>query len=440
MKKYIYAFLITILVIAITNKRVFAQKEIDTTVNLDILTVPNSPAFNLLEISPSGIDNPTTPTDFAVSLANASNNFSLIPKNYAIEFLPVSFFPKSKSSYAMFTNDPLYVKTWNEKLWNNVSQTFLLSGGFSTDDTVANTVPGYIKTRSGIGFKFSLVRGKIDRDFEDYKRSIDSVRTKLIELHAVVDKRWELYKQTDLSYLNLSSQRDTLISELIRISKDNALNENQKAEKSALVKKRFDELNTLKTFAEDEYKAKMMKEDSSELADAAQALKKQIEQIKFKRYGWMVDFAGGMVLGFRNDDFQNSVVQNYAFWFNGGYMCRKGFSFLGVARYSNALNVLTDSQGSKMDKSFYDLGAKIEFQTNDNKFSVNGEIIDRISTGTPLIRYTFNASYQVGKNQALTFSVGKSFAGTAQYGGNLIAALNYIKAFGSKRSIVPQSK
>jgi len=183
-----------------------------------------------------------------------------------------------------------------------------------------------------------------------------------------------------------------------------------------------------------------MKEEKSALVDAALALKKQIEQVKFRRYGWMLDFAGGMVLGFRNDDFQNSVVQQYAFWFNGGYACLKGFSFMGVARYSNVLNAISSSQESTMNKAFYDFGGKIEYMTNDHKFALNGEVVDRVSSGVPLLRYTFNASYQVGQNQALTFSVGKAFAGTTQYSGNLIAALNYIKTFGSKRTIVPQSK
>jgi len=440
MKKYIYVILILVLTIAFSDKQGMAQSEIDTTVNLDVLTVPNSPAFNLLEISPAAVDRPTTPNDFAVSFANASNNFSVLPRNYAIEFLPISFFPKSKNSYAKFTNDAKYVTKWNQKLWNTFSQTFQVSVGLSNTDSVQTTMPNFVKTRAGLGFKFSLIRGKIDTSFKDYKKSIEGIRSQLIVLHTIVDQKWEIYKQTDMGYLFLSAQRDTLIAELIRIKTNNVLTDAEKAEKSLLVTKRFDELNALKSFVEEEYKTKMLKADSSSLVFAAQALKKQIEQIKFKRYGWLLDFAGGMVVGFRNDDFQNSVLQQYAFWLNGGYAFDKGFSFMGVARYSNVLNVLIDPEGNATDKAYYDFGGKIEFQTNDNKFAVNGEIIDRVSANAPLLRYTFNASYQVGRNQALTFSVGKAFAGTAQYGGNLIAALNYVKSFGSSRSLVPQSK
>ncbi len=436
MQKYIYTLLLW-LPLAFFYTEASAQSEIDTTVSLDVLTVPNSPAFNLLEISPGAVDKPTTPIDFAISFANASNNFSLIPKNYAIEFLPLSFFPKSKASYAKFTNDPRYVTRPGQKLWNTVSQTFLFSAGFSTDDSVKTTTPGFIKTRAGMGFKFSLVRGRIDTAFTDYKKSIDTVRAKLLTLHTIIDARWELYKQTDLNYLRLTSQRDTLVKELVRIAKDNSLTANEKAEKSEHIIMQIKTADSLKTMVDEQYKDKMMKEEKSALYDAAQVLKMQIEQVKFRRYGWMLDFAGGIVLGFRNDDFQNSVVQNYAFWFNGGYECLKGFSFMGVARFSNVLNAVSDLQGSNGNKAFYDFGGKIEYQTNDHKFTLNGEVVDRVSSGAPLLRYTFNASYQVGRNQALTFSVGKAFAGTAQYNGNLIAALNYIKTFGSKRSMVP---
>ena len=440
MKNHIYALMFALLVIAFSNNKVIAQSEIDTTVSLDILTVPNSPAFNLLEISPAGVDKPTTPNDFAISLANASNNFSLLPRNYAIEILPISFFPKSKNSYSKFTNDTKYVKTWDQKLWNTVTQTFLISGGFTTDESVETTTPDYIRTRSGLGFKFSLTRGKIDTAFENYKNSIDAVRAQLSVLHSVIDGRWETYKQTDMSYLMFASKRDTLINELKRLPMDTTLSANEKAEKKIYFEKQLDELNRLKTIADEEFKAKLMKEESSLLVSEAQALKKQIEQIKFKRYGWLLDFAGGMVIGLKNDDFQNSVLQQYAFWFNGGYACKKGFSFMALARYSNLKNALVDAQGITSDKVFYDFGGKIEFQTNDNKLALNGEIINRVSDGTPLVRYTFNAGYQVGKNQAITFSVGKAFSGTAQTGGNLIAALNFIKTFGSSRSLVPKAK
>lgn len=436
MKIYFYAYLIVFLAFAFLSKEATAQNRIDSTVNLDVFTVPNSPAFNLLGISPSVVDRPDTPRDFAISLANTTTSGTLLPKNYAVEFLPVSFFSKNKNLYGKFTNDPAYVSNRKQKLWNTVSQTFIISGGFATDDSVKTVIPGYIKTRSGVGFRFSLVRGKIDRSFTDYKLHIDTVRLKLKILHDENQKMLEQYRNTNSVYLKFDAERAALLKEITDAKNNEALSPAEKTKIFDDVKLKLDLLNAKKTLADDHFKDSIAKNEQSILAAAAQ-LKKQIEQIKFRRYGWMADVAGGLVLGFRNDDFQNSVVQQYAFWFNGGYSAPKGFDFLGIARFTNAVNVVADSEGNLRNEVSYDLGGKIEFHTNDNKFSINGEVINRISPNTSALRYTFNASYQVGGNQALTFSVGKAFAGTAEYGGNLIASLNYIKAFGSKRSLVP---
>ena len=175
-----------------------------------------------------------------------------------------------------------------------------------------------------------------------------------------------------------------------------------------------------------------------EMVEATE-LKNSIEKIKFRRYGWMLDAAGGLVLGFRNDDFQNSILQQYAFWLNGGYSLKKGFSFWGVARYNTSLGVSLDENGNKKDESTFDFGGKIELETSNNKFAMNLEFVERMASDSSVSRYAFNASYQVGKNQALTFSFGKSFNNTQQYRGNLIAILKYAKTFGTKRTLVPKN-
>jgi Tol biopolymer transport system component len=47
----------------------------------------------------------------------------------------------------------------------------------------------------------------------------------------------------------------------------------------------------------------------------------------------------------------------------------------------------------------------------------------------------FNAAYDIGQNQQLTFSFGRNFDGTITKDGNLIAALNFVKGFGASRKI-----
>jgi hypothetical protein len=64
----------------------------DSVVDVKQLQTPNSPGFQILDISPSSIGRPTSPKQFALNIFNASNSGSSIPKNYAIEIAPYWFF------------------------------------------------------------------------------------------------------------------------------------------------------------------------------------------------------------------------------------------------------------------------------------------------------------------------------------------------------------
>ena len=58
-------------------------------------------------------------------------------------------------------------------------------------------------------------------------------------------------------------------------------------------------------------------------------------------------------------------------------------------------------------------------------------------TWKSIVGLTFNAKYSVGFNQKITFAFGRNFNGTVTKTGNLIAALNFIRGFGSNKKIDP---
>src|SRR6185436_1490703 len=122
----------------------------DTTINLDLLKAPTSPAFNLLGVSPSDIERPTDINAFLVSIQNGTNNYTSFPKNYAVEFAPWLIFKKTGNTLDKF----------NSRAFKDVfQQSFQVSLGISQqnlDDQVADDSTAF--TRSGIGFKFSLIR------------------------------------------------------------------------------------------------------------------------------------------------------------------------------------------------------------------------------------------------------------------------------------------
>ncbi|HLY68739.1 MAG TPA: hypothetical protein VKR53_03350 [Puia sp.] len=70
------------------------------------LKTPNSPCFQLLDISPSSVEHPGNPKEFAVSALSQLNNGNGIPKNFAYEIAPYWFFkPQSENVYKYINVD-----------------------------------------------------------------------------------------------------------------------------------------------------------------------------------------------------------------------------------------------------------------------------------------------------------------------------------------------
>ncbi len=77
--KVIFTFLFT-------NSLIYPQPY--TELSLDLLRTPSSPAFQILDVGVTKIERPYSPTDFMVSVNQASDNFTTIPLNYAIDISP----------------------------------------------------------------------------------------------------------------------------------------------------------------------------------------------------------------------------------------------------------------------------------------------------------------------------------------------------------------
>jgi hypothetical protein len=128
---------------------ILAEQELPA---IDELRVPNSPAFNLLGISPSVIDRPATPKALGISLLEASSksegNF---PRNIALEVAPYWW-----TSHPELTFEDYYSKTG---FGESILQTLAISIG-TTETTLQLNGADVKGTRLGLGFKFNLVSGK----------------------------------------------------------------------------------------------------------------------------------------------------------------------------------------------------------------------------------------------------------------------------------------
>ncbi|GGH67142.1 hypothetical protein HNQ91_001720 [Filimonas zeae] len=73
-------------------------------VALKDLRTPNSPGFQILDISPSNIERPTNPKAFALGVLNLSTQGSVIPKNFSFELSPYWYFKPQNATVYKYLN------------------------------------------------------------------------------------------------------------------------------------------------------------------------------------------------------------------------------------------------------------------------------------------------------------------------------------------------
>ncbi len=107
-----------------------------TEVKFEDLRVPASPAFVLMGIEPKTIERPRTPRAFGLSVIQATNELSGLPKNYAMEFAPFWLVPHPNLEFR---------PDRTESLGATIIQTLSLSLATATDSAAAqgsgNTAP-----------------------------------------------------------------------------------------------------------------------------------------------------------------------------------------------------------------------------------------------------------------------------------------------------------
>jgi hypothetical protein len=272
----------------------FAQ---DSDVKVDQLTAPSSPGFLILGREVTNIEKPTNPTDLLVSMRNASSDFSTIPRNFALDFAPFWVFGGGKTNFEQMIG--------HKNVLNNILQSFQLS---IATQTLEKENVDEDSTQLGLGFKFSILRGKVSKKF--IRRIEDEVQPLLIEANKMISKNIASLEQNDPVYLGILKAMETADSSTAEILAL-ALQERSKE----LIEKNEDKLIEV------------------ELAD------KLAQEVKLDRYGFKMDLAGGWAVSFPTQSFDNRELQRFGIWLTAGYefeesAAQKGkWSVLGVARY-----------------------------------------------------------------------------------------------------------
>lgn len=404
MKKF---FLIALL--SFSTACVLGQQESsDSTIDLNVLNAPSNPAFNLMGISPSSIDKPSDLNAFKLSVQNATNNFKKLPSNYAVELAPGILFRKKSQTLQQFNS----VK-FSDVFWQSLSLSIGMAQATDNDDGDTKDTVSF--TKLGFGVKFSIIRPKWNS--------------------GPIDTFYSYLKKTHEEYLKLAERDIDNNEQVISLKKKmaDAVNTHEIVTINQQLKKVRDSI--INTF-EDSKKSENLNKASAKLKEYAKGL-------KIERIGAFLDFATGVALDFPDNKFNHSLVSKAGAWLTGGYENgNKGFSVAGITRYLfQPDKIFADNTGkiATADISTFDAGAKISLTAFKGKFNVSTEAIYRSVLNRDVIkpswRLTFNAEYDLGiKNQKITLAIGRNFDGTVTKDGTLIAAINFVKGFGTVKN------
>ena len=407
MKKYIASLFYSLVSLAS-----FSQVTIDTTIKLDLLKSPASPAFNILGIALSDVERPTDLNSFALSVQNATNNFTTIPQSYGFQIAP---FLLAKKKYSLNEFD-------DNK--NTFKQSFLISTGFThIGPKGKENIDSLKTTKLGIGIKFSIVRPKWSEKTRISYGNLTKGQVILLEE----------YRSIEAKNIAVQNRKDSITKALNAFEQKSDLTDAETQQRMELIK----EMQKLVKDAGDENNGTLKSSPTFE------RLKKIASSFKTERKGFFLDFSSGFALDFPENRFNNSNVYRAGIWLTGGHENgNSGFTSLFIARYLyNPKSIFADPTGLIKDTriSTFDVGGKILLDVSKEKFVLGAEGIYRSILGSSIVdpswRLVLNAEYDLGINKKITFAFGRDFDGSTSKGGNLIAALNLITGLGSDRKI-----
>lgn len=395
-----------------------AQSKVDTTIKVDLLNAPVSPASNLLGIAPSDIDKPTDVSAFMLSLQSASSSFTKLPSNYAVDIAPYWLFKNSKKG-------DITTKGFRRTGGKDVlKQTLVLSFAIRSPDSTEATALNPRSVYGGFGFKFSILRGKYDNTTNEALDKIKQLQD--IRLRHLDEMLTNYQANTDPELIELKQQRKDMLK--------------GKSADSIRIIRASDKYVSIENIINKKMALYIETEKTEKLAELDKEIQSIASEFQTFRTGFTWDVAGGISTEFRNLTFNNSKIYNAGIWTTVGYTDTTygaGLFLLRLLHNPDQVFAKGNMINDIGNITTFDAGLRYIYAKPQSKFSASVEAIYRsiLSSNTinPSWRLVFNADYKILANQKLTFSIGRNFDGTLTKDGNLIAALTFLKGFGNKR-------
>ncbi len=393
---YFYLFLFAVVFFSVSYPSTSAAQpnEADSskqTDSFDLLLAPTSPGFVLLGIEPTTVERPGTPSDLAVTIINNTKNLSALPENFALEFLPYWLFFGKNISYSSYKANEVVP---------NIAQTLSLSIATSSDSETSSDTSS---TSLGVGFRFSILRGRIDEKYNDYAEKLDALYDDLGKISKSITEKRSKLTEDDPTIKQLRKQLETADETMVPLIE-------------AMLSQRHEAI--------DQEAEAQVREELKENYENLQSI---ASGLRLRRIGLKLDLAAGFVIDFPQRVFDEANFSRLGAWITGGYEWTN-YSLLGVARFLGNEN--------NSDENSFDIGGRVIFD-NFKRFSLSAESVYRNfpnrDSDKNEYRVAVSFDYSLAKNKSISFTFGRDFEGRKS--GNLISLINLVLGFGSERPI-----
>ena len=328
------------------------------TLSLKELEIPNSPAFILLDQTPSVIERPASSKAFVLSILNSFQNNNGIPQNYAVEFTPFWFFKHPEMSSLKYAG--YNAEKQRQMIFENIKRASISLAYVNSSDTAT------LRTINNIsaGIRFNLITVRSKKDIE----TIINTNSDLINFMRTYDDSLEAYM--DKYYPNVEEENPTLYH--IAVKEFYERYGNNKKEKEVSIKDIL---------------------------------------------AWKPVFAVDGAIGY-NSFFIDNCIKDYHFgrfgaWLTFNYSCHLGkdknsgkyFNLYAIGRYLSDGTALHN--GKYSIANYYDFGGKAELEFS--RLSVAFEYVYRLNNNINTFRANGLVKYKVSDQVYLTCSFGKNF-------------------------------
>lgn len=356
-------------------------------IELKDLKTPNSPGFQILDISPSSIERPESPKAFAVSLYSLTSNGSVIPKNFAFEFAPYWYTkPKSASVYKYLN----IAEKDSRNIYTGIVNKFSVSITSVYNDSVSGSLlanTNYI----AIGFRTNLITLRSKSQNYAMNASVKAISQRLQDISDGINQ------DEKAALLNAINSLD----EKIRKEPD-AVKKAELTAESASLAAVVDKLDAAAPVEVE----KKVKED--------QIIRDNVKQLSAVPL-FSLDAAFAYSDAIPENTYSEKRFNRNGFWLNGALSAfhtndSDNLSIIACYRYLST-NIATNEDITEFSKQqSYDLGLKLEYKYKELTIAVEhlkrsfseGEIEDTERTVGIL-------QYRINDNLYLTGSYGKNF-------------------------------